>query len=71
LNLDFAIERHQLVWMARTDGGPQGVKNVEPLKGLQGTELETLIRLSGPFCSDEFSEFAISILRSGLFGSTL
>jgi hypothetical protein len=22
--------------------GPQGVKNVEPLKGLQGTELENL-----------------------------
>jgi hypothetical protein len=67
LNPDFAIERHQLVWMVHPDGGPQGVKNVEPLKGLQGTELETLIRLFGPCCCDDFSEFAITIHRSGLF----
>jgi hypothetical protein len=50
--------------------GPQGVKNVEALKGLKGlkgTALEILIRHFGPFCCDEFSEFAITILRSGLF----
>jgi hypothetical protein len=47
--------------------GPREVKNVEVLKGLQGNELETLIRLFGPRCWDEFSEFAITILRSGLF----
>jgi hypothetical protein len=46
---------------------PQGVKNVEVLKGLQGTELETLIRLFDLCCCDEFSEFAISIIRSELF----
>ena len=47
--------------------GPQGVKNVEALKGLQGIELETLIRLFGPCCCDEFSEFTITILKSVLF----
>jgi hypothetical protein len=47
--------------------GPQVVKNVEELKGLQGTELETLLRLFDPCCCDEFSEFAITILRSALF----
>ena len=47
--------------------GPLGVKNVEALKGLQGSELGTMIRLYGPYCYDEFSEFAISILRTGLF----
>jgi hypothetical protein len=47
--------------------GPQVVKNVEELKGLQGTELKNLIGLFGPCCCDDFSEFAITILRSGLF----
>jgi hypothetical protein len=47
--------------------GLQVVKNVEELKGLQGTELETLIRLFGPCCCDDFSDFAITILRLGLF----
>jgi len=47
--------------------GPQVVKNVEELKGLQETELQTLIRLFGPYCCDDLSEFAIAILRSGLF----
>jgi hypothetical protein len=48
--------------------GLQGVKNVE---GLQGTELETLIRLFAPCCWDDFSDFAITIIRSGVLGSTL
>jgi len=47
--------------------GPQVVKNVEELKGLQGTELETMLRLFGPCCCDEFSEFTITILKSVLF----
>ena len=33
------------------------------IKGLQGTELETLIRIFVPCYCDEFSEFVISILR--------
>jgi len=47
--------------------GPQEVKNVEVLKGLQGSEMETMIQLFGPYCCDESSEFSISLLRSGLF----
>jgi hypothetical protein len=41
------------------------------VKGLEVTEWETLIRLIGPRCCDEFSEFAITILKLGLFRSTL
>jgi hypothetical protein len=29
--------------------------------------METMIQLFGPYCCNEFSEFAITILRSGLF----
>jgi hypothetical protein len=46
--------------------GLQG-KNVKALKELERTQLETLIQHFGPFCCDEFAEFAIHILRSGLF----
>jgi len=46
---------------------PHEVKNVKALKWLEWTELETLIRLFSPICCDEFSEFAITILKSGVF----
>jgi hypothetical protein len=42
--------------------GPQGVKNVEALKGLKGPELATMIRLFGPCYSNKFSDYTISIL---------
>jgi hypothetical protein len=43
------------------------VKNVEALKGLQGTEFETLLRIFGLCCRHKPSEYAIPVVRLGLF----